>query len=72
MYLIAFYSHYYMTKPAVAEATDRLAVRCLTDSMNRNSVSYVVKFCGTVVDHSYFSGRDADVLREFFADEVAA
>lgn len=72
MYLIAFYSPFYMDAPVSIEVPHRAGVSCLLNSFNESRTSYVVRFDGGVLDHSFWHSSAEAKLREFMQDEVEA
>jgi len=72
MYLIAYYSPFYMDAAVSIEVPHRAGVSCLLQSFNLSHTSYVVRHDGSVLDHS-FSHRSAEAkLQMFMDDEVVA
>ena len=72
MYLIAYYSPFFMERPVTIEVPHRAGVSCLLQSFNNSKTSYVVRLDGSVLDHSFFHYSAPTKMRDFMEDEVEA
>jgi len=70
MYLVAFYSPYFMKSPVSIEVPHRAGVSCLVRSFTASSTSFVVRHDGRVLDHSFWHCSAPAKLYEFMHDEV--
>jgi len=72
MYLIAFYSPFFMERPVTIEVPHRAGVSCLVRSLTSSSTSFVVRYNGRVLDHSFWHSSAPEKMAEFMRDEVEA